>query len=57
MEINETYDYSKFKFLSCNRKVGSNKNLSKSIEMANHKGSIKRIRSNEKKRIANRCYA
>ena len=35
MEINKTYDYSKFKFLSYNRKVGSNKNLSKSIEMAN----------------------
>ena len=35
MEIFKTQDYSKFKFLSYNRAVGSNKKLSKSIEIAN----------------------
>ena len=35
MEIKKTYDYSKFKFLSYNRAVGSNKKLMRSIEMAN----------------------
>mgnify|MGYP005829847629 FL=1 len=35
MEIKKTYDYSKFKFLSYNRAVGSNKKLMRSVEMAN----------------------
>ena len=31
MEIKKTYDYSKFKFLSYNRAVGSNKKLMRSL--------------------------